>query len=106
MSNAGTAIDAIQQELAKSEWDNETVERINRILIEQGYTEHISPNVFENRFLRAQLVSELNDHIRECLHFWEDSLGFDVEEFTTLGFATSIVVTLSDINALIDKDQS
>lgn len=97
MSKAGTTIDQIQTILAAPEWDSSTIEQVNMVLIANGYTEHMSDNVFDNRFLRAQLVSELDDHIRECLHFWQDRLGFDVWELTTLGFATSIVTSLEDI---------
>ena len=107
MSNAGTAIDAIQQELAKPEWDGGTIERVNEILIKHGFNEHVSDKVFSNKFLRAQLVSELTDALRECLTFWEDQLGFDVFDYTYVGFATSIVRSLEDIhNTLPPESQS
>ena len=105
MSQAGTTIDAIQQELAKPEWTSDTIERVNEILIENGYTEHVTNNVFGNKFLRAQLTNELADAINECLTFWEDTLGFDVWEYTRLGFATSIVRSLEDIHNTIPTEE-
>lgn len=106
MSNAGSAIDEIQQILAQPEWDSGAIEDVNEILVRHGFTEHLNDNVFKNRFLRAQLVAELDDHIRDCLMFWEDRLGFHTWPLTTLGFATSIVKSLEDIHSTLPQEES
>ena len=104
MSQAGTTIDQIQQVLAAPHWDSSTIEKVNEILISNGFTEHMGHGVWGNKFLRAQLVSELTDAIRECLSFWEDQIGFDVFEYNILGFATSIVASLEDIHKTLPTE--
>lgn len=89
-------IETLQQILAQPEWSADTIERVNEALIEAGYTEHSSNNVWDNPFLRRQLTDEIATDLGELLDMWD--LGFDLRPTTLQGFASSIVVSLNDIH--------
>lgn len=92
---ADQVIREIQRVLSKPEWDGDTVEHVNDVLVSNGYSEHSSNVVWENSYLRQQLTEELATEIQELLDLWD--LQFDVYSATIYGFAASIVQSLHDL---------
>lgn len=107
MSNAGTTIFEIQRLLSTSDsWNSEVAEEINNVLMRNGYTDHVSHVVWQNRHLRAQLTDELADVIGNVIHTWSpDDLEFDVEDHHVYGWASSIVQSLHDLWLAANEDR-
>lgn len=99
MSKEASTIDAIQQILSQPSWTASTIEEVSEVMVANGFDEWTKETICENRYLKQQLVQEIAESIGHTIGCWdEDQLGVEINDFTILGWAATIVTTIIDLN--------
>lgn len=99
MSHAASAIDEIQMILSKPEWDGGTIELVGQALQRHGFDSWAKNTVRENQYLKQRLVEDVANGIEFAVDQWSvDQLGAEVTRYMILGWATTIVTTIIDLN--------